>query len=67
MDSPIERVPPQVRILPPRRQKDGRRKHHFIVDGEPRPPAEGEPVPVEERPLGHAAPEEAGKRLDVTA
>jgi hypothetical protein len=69
MDGPIERVPPQVKILPPREREGGGRRQHFSVEGEPAACHEEEPAsaPVDQRPLGHAAPEEAGKRLDVTA
>ena len=69
MDGSVERVPAQVKILPPRRQKDGRNKRRFVVDGEARPPEpeeEARITPVE-RPLGEAPPDETGRRLDVSA
>ncbi len=69
MDQPIERVPAQVRILPPKRQNDRRSGRRFVVDGEARPPAEDEvtDAAVEERPVGHRPEDEAGARLDLTA
>ncbi len=68
MERPIDRVPPQVRILPPKRRQ-GRTRQRFVVDGEARAlPEEEELAPREvDRPLGHAAEDEAGRRLDVTA
>ena len=68
MERPIDRVPPQVRILPPKRQQ-GRSRQRFVVDGEVQPiPEDDQEAPRDpERPLGHAAEDEAGCRLDVTA
>ena len=68
MERPIDRLSPQVRILPPK-QRQGRPRQRFIVDGEAQPiPEDEEPAQRDvERPLGHAAEDEAGTRLDVTA
>jgi len=69
MDHPIERVPAQVRILPPKRHDDRRSSRRFIVEGEARLPLEDEALNLqaEERPVGQRPEDEAGARLDVTA
>ena len=72
MDGSVERVPAQVKVLPSRPRRDGRGGRPFALGAEARP-AESDEDPQEdpavsaERPLGQAAPDEAGCRLDVSA
>ena len=80
MEGPIERLIPRVRILPPqgggRRQREQPRRPFSLGDEEPvdenaEAPQE-EPVAAdlaldEDRPVGHAADDESGSNLDLTA
>ena len=67
MSDAVDRVPAQVKILPPLRQGERRKQRRFVIDGEVKPEAEEPSSTAEERPLGHSSAEEAGSRLDVTA
>ena len=69
MERSVEPVQPQVRILPPKR--DRRRGRRFVIDGEVQPvdtPREEDESSEQaaERPVGHPADDESGARLDVT-
>ena len=80
MEGPIDRLIPRVRILPP--QAGGQRKREqtrrrFTLDDDSAADAET-PAPKEEhpsqehaldedRPVGHAADDESGSHLDLTA
>ena len=80
MEGPIERLIPRVRIPPPqgggRRQREQTRRQFSIRNEEPadenaEAPQE-EPVALdlaldEDRPVGHAADDESGSHLDLTA
>lgn len=78
MEGPIDRLIPRMRILPP--QGGGQRKREqtrrrFTLDGEPSGEAgtpkeepESQDSPLDEdRPVGHAAEDESGSHLDLTA
>jgi len=69
MDGSIERVAPKAEVLPPRERNGGGHRRPFCLQAEPDTShGEGSDDPsTDQRPLGHAAPEEAGKRLDVSA
>ena len=72
MDGSVERVPAQVKVLPSRPRRDGRGGRPFVLEDEARPAEPDEehhedPAVSAERPLGQAAPDEAGCRLDVSA
>ena len=80
MDGPIDRLIPQVRILPPlaggqRKREQTRRR--FTLDDEssadadtaaPKSEHASQDHPLDEdRPVGHAADDESGSQLDLTA
>lgn len=80
MEGPIERLIPRVRILPPqgggRRQREQTRRRFSLRDEESAAADAGDPKqePVsadhaldEDRPVGHAADDESGSHLDLTA
>ena len=80
MEGPIERLIPRVRILPPqgggRRHREQTRRRFSIrdeeSDAEDAAAAQEEPASVdltldEARPVGHAADDESGSQLDLTA
>jgi len=72
MEGSVERVPAQVKVLPSRARRDDRGGRPFVLEDEVRP-AESDEEPHEdpavsaELPLGQAAPDEVGCRLDVSA
>lgn len=70
MDRSVEPLLPRARILPPKRSEGRKGSRRFVVDGEVRPPEpeeQDQPESSDELSLGHAAENEVGARLDVTA
>lgn len=83
MEGPIERLIPRVRILPPqgggRRHREQTRRRFSLPDeesgvldaaarnAEKEEPASPDLALDEDRPVGHAADDESGSHLDLTA
>ncbi len=70
MDGSVERIVPRVRVLPPRQRREGGQpegRQQFKLPGDSAERESETSPPEEERPLGTAADDEAGARLDVTA
>ncbi len=72
MDSSVERILPQVRIVPARRDQKRGGKRPFTLkpalettsdDDEPR----SKPAVAPSKPVGHATHDEVGIRIDLTA
>ncbi len=67
MTDHIERISPELSIPPSWRRKEEEERPPAARGTEEEQPEEGEKTVGEERPLGHAAPDETGNNLDVTA